>query len=267
MIEVATTRVETIKVDLRKGTRTIQYDDVAVDAPVEIQLNDRHLVTLFASPGDERELMIGYLLDEGIVEALSHITEMEVTDERVCVRTDPNVRIHLDGNSYPRIVPATCSSSGNLDALLETIREPANELKYRVEGRALLAMVEELNRMGTVHALTGALHSAALFDSNGLLTCAEDVGRHNAVDKAIGKGAIKGVEFSRTVLVTSGRQPADVVLKASRMNIPISVSMRGPISSGIIAAKKTGMTLIGFARGQRMNIYTFPEKVILDGSD
>lgn len=264
---MAITKVETIKVDLRKGVRTIQYDDVAVEAPVKIHLNDRHLVTLFASPGDERELATGHLLDEGIVETFSDIMETQVMDERVCVRTGPNARIHLDADSYPRVVPTACGSSGNLDALLQRIRKPASELEYQVESRALLAMVEELNRTGTVHALTGALHSAALFDSNGLLTCAEDVGRHNAVDKAIGKGAIKGVEFSRTILVTSGRQPADIVLKATRMNIPISVSMRGPISSGIIAAKKTGVTLIGFARGQRMNIYSFPERVILDGSD
>ena len=109
--------------------------------------------------------------------------------------------------------------------------------------------------------MTGGTHSAAIFHEEKLVAFAEDIGRHNAVDKVIGAAAMKKVEFSKCVIVSSGRQPANMVLKAARVGIPIVASIAGPVNSGVDIAIKTGVTLICFVRGQRMNVYSYPERV------
>jgi FdhD protein len=106
------------------------------------------------------------------------------------------------------------------------------------------------------------MHSAAIFYDNKMKAFAEDVGRHNAIDKVIGSSAKQELDLGRAVLVTTGRQPADLVLKPARVGIPITVSMRGPIHSGIAAAENVGVTLVCFARGPRMNVYTYPERIL-----
>jgi len=108
------------------------------------------------------------------------------------------------------------------------------------------------------------VHSAALFQNESLVAFAEDIGRHNAVDKVIGIAALQKVDFSRCVLLSSGRQPANMVLKAARVGVPIVASIAGPVYSGIEAALKTGVTLVCFVRGERLNVYSFPERVLVN---
>jgi FdhD protein len=122
-------------------------------------------------------------------------------------------------------------------------------------------MTQKLDE-GTVYKLTGGVHVAALFEEGRFVAIAEDVGRHNTIDKVIGIGIQANINFSHSVLVSSGRQPADMVLKAARVSIPIIVSIAGPIRSGIIAAKNTGVTLVCFARNHQLKIYTSPDRII-----
>jgi len=121
--------------------------------------------------------------------------------------------------------------------------------------------------MSKVFKTTGGTHSAAIFENGKLIAFAEDVGRHNAVDKVIGMAALGKTDFSKSVLVSSGRQPANMVLKAARVGIPIIASIAAPIYSGIEAARKTGVTLICFVRGQRINVYSNPERVEIKFGD
>jgi FdhD protein len=111
---------------------------------------------------------------------------------------------------------------------------------------------------------TGGIHVAAIHKTNG--TCvasAEDVGRHNAVDKAIGIGALRHVEFGQCFLALSGRMTGDIVLKAANVGVPMVASLAAAIDSGISLAKNAGLTLVRFARGRRMDIYSFPERILV----
>jgi formate dehydrogenase accessory protein FdhD len=110
---------------------------------------------------------------------------------------------------------------------------------------------------------TGGVHVAAIYDREGeRKALAEDVGRHNAVDKVIGAGALKKIDFSDCFLALSGRLTAEIVLKAATMNLPIVASLAAAIDSGIAVANESGLTLAGFVRGNRMNIYAFPERIL-----
>ena len=124
--------------------------------------------------------------------------------------------------------------------------------------------VRNLNTIAENFRKTGGVHVAALYTTDGeLVALAEDVGRHNAVDKVIGAGATKKMDFRNLFLALSGRLTGDIVLKAARMKIPVIASLAAAISSGLEAAQLTRVTLIGFVRGKRMNVYTYPERIVL----
>jgi formate dehydrogenase accessory protein FdhD len=134
----------------------------------------------------------------------------------------------------------------------------------KVKAETVLNCVNRLNFTAETFRKTGGVHVAAIYEDGGtLVTSAEDVGRHNAVDKAIGTCALRNIEIGECFLALSGRLTGDIVYKAARVGLPIVASMAAAIDSGIRVAKDTGLTLVGFARGKRMNIYTFPQRILL----
>jgi formate dehydrogenase accessory protein FdhD len=138
-----------------------------------------------------------------------------------------------------------------------------SHLKVKVE--VILNSVHSLNSIAETFRKTGGVHAAAIFNDHGnLLAFAEDVGRHNAVDKVIGIAALNKTDFDECFLALSGRLTGDIVLKAARVGIPIIASLAAAIDSGIALAEDADLTLIGFVRGKRMNIYNFPERIDFD---
>jgi FdhD protein len=132
---------------------------------------------------------------------------------------------------------------------------------FRVRSGVLLKAAEDLSRM-PLYLKTGGTHCSILFSQRGdRLIAAEDIGRHNAVDKAIGGGLKKGVDFAACWLAVSGRLPADMVLKPLLMGIPLIASVSAPTSEGIELGKRAGLTVVGFARGNRLNCYCHPGRI------
>ena len=215
-------------------------ETVAAEIPVKIHINGKHASTLFASPSQLKELGVGWVLDHGIVKTASDITEVKVEEN--------NIRISCAGEVEARLKTASTA-------------KPFVKSKYRVKAEKILEFVSMLNEEAVVFKATGGTHSAAVFQEEKLIGFAEDVGRHNAVDKAIGAAALRKADFSKCVLASSGRQPANMVLKAAHVGIPVIASIAAPIHSGVETAIKTGVTLICFARSHRMNIYSHPERI------
>jgi len=256
-----TTSVPVTKINLRLGVRAIFDEEVAVEAPINLYANREHVVTLMATPAQLRELALGYFLDEGLVRNPSDIREVLVYGHDVRVTVQSDIGLRIKAAKTTRLVTTACGSIEDFLRLLDRLDKPYVQSSYGLPAEQVLRMVFELNQKAQLYHRTGGIHSAALYANGEHAAFAEDVGRHNAVDKVVGAGASVGADFSTSVLVTSGRQPADMVLKAARVGIPITVSTSGPIHSGILAAEKTNVTLVCFARGQRMNVYTFPERI------
>ena len=258
----ATAKAKVFKVDLRERTTATVEEEVAVEAPANIYLNEKHVVTLLSSPYMLGELAVGYLFSEGILTEKEMISEVLVAGTDVRVRLKQNANVDLEQRRLGRFVTTACGSLIDYLELMARIRKEISR-DYSVSAEDIERMAAELNSSSRVFKATGGIHSAAIFEKGKMAAFSEDVGRHNAVDKVVGASVLKDVDFDRSVLVTSGRQTADIVAKAAQMGIPISASISGPIHSGIRLAEKAGLTLVCFARGRRFNIYTSPERIRL----
>jgi FdhD protein len=257
-------KTDVLKVDVPSGKVSKVSDYVAQEKPLYIFVNKVHYATIFCSPSNLKELTVGHLLSEGIVKSVKEIEEVNLKmEDAVCnVRLKPNVdakkRLKLS-SSFSRIILSACGSrspyqfSGKL---------PKVKSRLSVKAETVFASVNRLNFIAETFRKTGGVHIAAICDSEGNVKgFAEDVGRHNAVDKAIGIAALNGIELSDCFLALSGRLTGDIALKAARVGLPIVASLAAAIDSGIAVARSAGLTLIGFVRGKRMNIYTFPERI------
>jgi len=244
-------------------------DFVAEEAPLHIFLNQKHYVTILCSPNQLKELAAGYLLSEGVLKSIEEIQNMQLEKGGRCLvqlkrGIDAEKRISVS-QPFSRLVLSACGSPDYwpLSKLMDRLDIPKVPLGLTVKAATISESVKKLNFLAETFRKTGGVHIAALYSSNGeLMILAEDVGRHNAVDKTIGTVALKKMNFDNGFLASSGRLTGDVVLKAARMRIPVVASITAAVDSGIDVAERTGVTLIGFVRGNRMNIYTCPERIV-----
>lgn len=264
-------KVTVSRVDTSKHTVEKEEDMVAEEAPLHIFVNQTHYATILCLPSQLKELAVGYLLSEGIIKTVNEIQEIKVNKQGKCqVRLKPAINLAKRiavAQPFARIVPSSCGSADYwpLSKLIDKLALPKSHVNFRVKAEIISDAVRGLTPLAEVFRRTGGVHVAALFTSEGkLVTYAEDVGRHNAVDKVIGTVALKNLNFSDKFLASSGRLTGDIVLKAARVGIPVVASLSAAVSSGVEAAHLTGLTLIGFVRGTRMNIFSHPERIILE---
>lgn len=262
----STETVTVRKLDLTSGRDEFTSEEAAVETPVAIYVNSELAATLFATPTAQPELAIGYVIGEGILRSYSDIQDLTWSEETtsVHIRTKPQAQVRIEAAKMVRVLTSACGSSEDFYRLLDRIDKPIVKSGLRVSASEIAQMVTEFNRHSLEFRKTGSFQYAAAFSEGGMKAFFEDVGRHNAVDKNLGVIIKTGLDPSRVVLVSSGRQSAAEVIKAARVGIPIVVSIRGPIYSGVLAAEKTGVTLCCFARGPRMNVYSGFERVIFD---
>lgn len=257
--------MEIVKIDT--GAKTIQKVEgyVAEEAPIHIFINMKPYATLMCTPKDLKELVAGHLLSEGVVNAVDEIQEITIGEEGICnVKLVPSVnverRLKLVSRLY-RIIPSACGGPYNPQFVK---RLKPVQSAVRVKAETVQKCVNNLNRMAETFRKTGGVHVAAVYRVDGTLVAfAEDVGRHNAVDKALGKAAMAKTPFSECFLALSGRLTADIILKAARVGLPVVASISAALNSGIEVARKANLTLIGFVRGKSMNVYNAPERILL----
>ncbi|MGZ4943142.1 MAG: formate dehydrogenase accessory sulfurtransferase FdhD [Halobacteriota archaeon] len=234
-----------------EGGERPDYDDVAVEESITLFVNGMRIATLIASPSKMRELCIGYLISEGVVSAFDEIQTVEI-DER-------KMEAYITVTSFDQVeLWHEVRSSGCIGVKWWTNEEVTVTSDVRFDKEAIKKSLVYLDTH--TRRRTHGVHTAALFNARGeLLAQAVDVGRHSAVDKVIGEHA--GNDFSDVFLLSSGRQPAGMVLKAARAGIPLIVSKAAPISTGIEAASQAGVTLVCFATERQLAIYSHKERI------
>ena len=263
-------QVKVSRVDVKNHKLELLRDSVVEERPLHIFVNSAHYATVLCYPALLKELTVGHLLSEGLLKSTEEIDKINLGRRGKCQvelkdKVDLQKRLRFS-QPFARLIPTTCGSPDYwpLSKLIDRIGLHKLQLDFRVRAEVVSECTRQLNTIAHIFRRTGGVHVAALYTAKGdLVTYAEDVGRHNAVDKVIGFHALRKGDFSQCFLASSGRLSGDVVLKAARMRIPVVSSLAAAIDSGVLVAKQARVTLIGFVRGQRMNVYSFPERIII----
>lgn len=251
-------------------------ETLAVEEPLEIRIAGRPFSVTMRTPGEDMDLAAGFCVSEGLAYRLGDVRAM-----RYCAGADAdgeNTYNVLDLELDPELPPVpesllrnvyTTSSCGvcgkaSLEAVRTTSRHPVGDDPVALDPALLMALPERLRAAQRVFDRTGGLHAAGLFTAAGdLLVCREDVGRHNAVDKVVGHALREGwLPLRGRVLLVSGRASFELAQKAVMAGIPVLAAVSAPSSLAVDLAGETGLTLVGFLRDQRMNVYTRPDRLV-----
>ncbi len=259
---------------LERGQQIQRVNDVvATEEPLEIRVEGRSLAVVMRTPGHDEELTAGFLLTEGIIQEASQIFELSVCPSRS--EGKGNVAdvllagVKMDWDSLTRHVfsGSSCGVCGK--ATVESVFQKFAPVTadWQVSSELLLGLPEKLRAAQSTFDQTGGLHASALFDLEGnLIVLREDVGRHNALDKVLGYALTSGMlPLSRCVLMVSGRVSFEIMQKALAGGIPLVAAVSAPSSLGVQFAKGSNQTLVGFLRGDRMNVYAGRERVTHEG--
>lgn len=258
------------------GSGSARPDTLVVEEPLEIRVGGRPLAVTMRTPGSDFDLALGFLVTEGVV-----TQPAEVTATRYCTGTRPDAQYNtVDVVLAPGVAPPdpsierafyTTSSCGicgkaSLDAVRTTAPWPVTGDDTVADASLISQMPERLRAGQSVFDRTGGLHAAGLFTSDGRLLCLrEDVGRHNAVDKVIGWALREDrLPLRGCILQVSGRASFELTQKALMAGIATLSAVSAPSSLAVDLAAEAGMTLVGFVRGDSMNIYTGHHRVAVD---
>ena len=253
--------VRVIRVRVSQGRREEFFDKVALEKVLDVFINKAYYATFLLSPAMEREFVVGHLYSEGLINSLEDVSSLKIQQNVADVEV-PSLRLSPNAMRHG-LVPLSCLVGGGKHA-------PASRLSLKIESNVkisaevILTAFRMLHKRMPTFAATGCTHGAALLSEKGEVLCiAEDLGRHNAVDKAIGFALLNGVDVKRCILLLTGRETPQVVLKAARAGVPVVCSLSAPTLGAIKLARAVGITLVGFVRGSRLNIYSHPDRIVL----
>jgi FdhD protein len=251
------------------GSIAKQSDAVALEEPLEIRVRGKAISVTLRTPGHDEELAAGFLLSEGVIRQAADIESIECCDRNeqgnvLNVRLAPLVPVDFDKLTRHVFASSSCGLCGK--ATIDSIRRqfpPVGE-QFTESAATLLGLPAKMRQSQELFAHTGGVHAAAIFSDSGELTVLrEDVGRHNAVDKALGYALMHGLlPLHRSILMLSGRCSFEIMQKAAAAQIAIIAAVSAPSSLAVQFAQEMGQTLVGFVRGDRLNIYAHPQRII-----
>jgi FdhD protein len=266
-VSVCLREVRIVRLNVSDGNSERRLDVVSEEFPLHVFLNDSCVVSILCSPSKLKELAVGYLVSEGFVHGLDEVSDVRLEEDGRCfvrLKLSINAKERLEfASSFGRLVVSGCGSADlwPLSKLVDRIKGLKVKSDAVVDAKVVVDCVRRLNSLAEEYKRTGGVHAASLNRlDGGLVGFAEDVGRHNAVDKVIGAGVLRGVDFGECFLALSGRLSADVVLKAARVGLPLVASRAAALSSAVEIAERCGVGLAGFVRGVAMNVYAHAER-------
>jgi FdhD protein len=247
---------------VENGSALAEQDLLAVEEPLEILLNGRNVAITMRTPGNDQDLAAGFLFTEGILRDAAQISgiQADARKNRVNVSLEDESGVDFERLERHFYLSSSCGVCGKASIqALEAVGCPVLPRdRPRIDPAIIHKLPETLRTKQAVFDRTGGLHAAALFDATGqLLNVREDVGRHNAVDKLAGAAFLEGkVPLNDNLLMVSGRASFELIQKALMAGIPVLAAVGAPSSLAVELALRYGMTLLGFVRDQRFNVYS-----------
>ncbi len=241
-----------------KGDTVSEVEDtIAEEKRLRISVNGKEVLGLYCTPLMVRELAVGLVMTEGIAEG--------ICTERISILYGDEITVDVPAESEAKIEGASITSGcvGGI-TFKKDLTDTAKGETTTVSRSKLRELFKEFQKRSSLYELTGCVHSAALSDGEDLVCFAEDIGRHNAVDKAIGCAILESANPQGKIMLASGRLSSEIVAKCAKWAIPIVASRTAPTALALGIAERTGVTVVGFVRGDRMNVYTYPERIVED---
>jgi len=232
--------------------------ETIVESPVSLTVNGEVWLTFMCTPLDLEAMSVGFLYNEGILQSMD-----EVEDVRICEHGD-NVDVWLNRSvEQPRSWRRTSGCTGGVTAVdaLARVDVSFDGERPRIPPEAIGRLVESLFESQALYRETGGVHTSALSDGEKIVMVAEDIGRHNTLDKIAGLCLMNNVWPETRILITTGRISSEMLQKAARLQSPILISRTSPSSLSIEMAERYGITLIGYARRDRFNVYTHRPRI------
>lgn len=266
---MSTSKLEQI-VRWENGRFCVVSDEVADEEPLEIRVRGRSISVTMRTPGHDDELAAGFLLTEGLVSRREDVLQIQDCDRNeygnvINVQLAPEVAVDFEHLTRHVFASSSCGLCGK--ATIESVRGRFPSLtdleSPKVSPGMLADLPAAMRQTQAIFDKTGGLHAAALFDEQGkLLHLREDVGRHNGVDKILGRALLDGLlPLRRHILLVSGRVSFEIIQKTLAAGVPIVAAVSAPSSLAVQFASESGQTLVGFLRGSRMNVYTHPRRI------
>ncbi len=253
--------LKTIIIDKLSGDCVEECEDLTIqEARISLYLNEVKAISMMSIPNDQDALAIGFLMSENVIEDIGDISSLNISEDGLSVRVQAKINKDSLQNLYKEKT-LTSGCGGGITGSTK-ISVPFNKTFFQVSPKLILDEIKKFYSQSELYNLTGCVHKAMIY-SDGVCISAEDIGRHNAIDKAIGKCRLQDISTNKSMLFVSGRLSFEMVSKAVMHKIPIIISRTAPTYLGVKTAHEHGVTLIGFARGKKMNIYTHQGRIDL----
>ena len=230
--------------------------DLPVEKPLRIYVNDKYIVTLMATPERIDELAYGWLWSNDLISAAREVRKIFVDIERAIVF------IEISGD-LPEVMIRTVSSGCGGGAMISDYLTSVPTVKsdLRTSLNSLVSLQTQFMQKAVIYKQTGGVHGAALSSSEEILFTAEDIGRHNTVDKVIGWSLINDLNLKNAMIFTTGRISSEMLFKVAKANLPIVISRTAATDLAVKLAEKAGVTIVGYLRKNRAEIYSHPENI------
>ncbi len=230
-------------------------DLVALEQKVRILVNGKEIISLYCTPHMVKELVVGLLMTEGIIRGNWCADRMSILfGDEILVDVPAEGEVVAEGKTITSGCVGGVTFERKADG--EPIKDP-----FTIDRNSLRYIFNDFQVRSELYKLTGCVHSAALSDGKVIVCFAEDIGRHNAVDKVIGYAILENIPLSGKILLASGRISSEISSKCSRWGIPILATRTAPTNLAVEIAERRGVTVVGFVRGHRFNVYTHPERI------
>ena len=253
-------KISVLRID--KGVKQNFKDSITSEIPLTVYLNEKELLTLSCSPDHLKELSVGFLYTSGIIKSIDEIKSV-IIDRQNWIS---NITLKNSKQSpdllFKRLYTSGCGRGTIFYSALDKIHANPIRKDRKISAEKILELMKSFQKMSTVFKETGGVHSAALSDGEVITAFKEDIGRHNAIDKLTGEALIKKINLEDSLLFTSGRLSSEIVSKVQKMGPAFLISRSAPTDQAIRAAKALNLTLVGFVRGQRMNVYSAAERIL-----
>ncbi|MDY6968575.1 MAG: formate dehydrogenase accessory sulfurtransferase FdhD [Spirochaetota bacterium] len=257
-------RSENVAIACYSGNeRTMKDNIVAEEAPLTIFLNDEEIATLLCTPENLKYLAVGFLYSEGILQSKEEIKKITADDQKgiVWVETVEN-KDFVKNLINKRLITSGCGKGATFYNVADSSISKEIKSNFELSFKDALDLAKDLQNRSELYKITGGVHSATLCNNKDVLVFSDDIGRHNAIDKIFGRCLLEEISTIDKIIVTTGRVSSEILLKIVKMNIPILISRSAPTALAVRLANRLGITLIGYARGKRMNVYSHENRII-----